>query len=128
MTVVRPDWLEANRSSPELFAPPNRRAPEKPSDTGYIASLRRQRNEAEAANDSVAEQQNELVRQVSGTSIEEIDRVIRELEGVREMLRTEGERVSREIARYATLSYGATTAMRVIADSLKQWKETPVRS
>ena len=54
--------------------------------------------------------------------MEEIDRVIRELEGVREMLRIEGERVSGEIASFATLNYSATTAMKVIADSLKQGK------
>ena len=32
--------------------------------------------------------------------MEEIDRVIRDLESVRDMLRTEGERVSREIKGY----------------------------
>jgi hypothetical protein len=36
--------------------------------------------------------------------------------------------VSREIASFATLNHSATTAMKVIADSLKQWKETPLRS
>ncbi|MGA9195466.1 MAG: hypothetical protein WB037_10280, partial [Pseudolabrys sp.] len=76
----------------------------------------------------VAERPSEVVRRVSGASLEEIDRVIRELEGVREMLRIEGERVSREIASFATLNHSATTAMKVISDSLKQWKETPLRS
>ena len=58
--------------------------------------------------------------------MEEIDRVIRELEGVRDMLRNEGERVSREIAGYASLSHASMTAMKVIADSLKQWKDAPI--
>jgi IS30 family transposase len=97
-------------------------------DADHVAFLRRQRNEAEPGNDPVAERPSELVRRVSGASLEEIDRVIRELECVREMLRTEGERVSREIASFATLNHSATTAMKVIADSLKQWKETPLRS
>jgi len=44
---------------------------------------------------------------------------------VREMLRNEGERVSREIAGYASLSHAAMTAMKVIADSLTQWKSAP---
>ena len=54
--------------------------------------------------------------------MEEIDRVILELQGVREMLRAEGERVTRDIAGYASLSHAAMTSMRVIADSLGQWK------
>jgi hypothetical protein len=41
------------------------------------------------------------------------------------MLRSEGERVSREIAGYASLSHASMTAMRVIGDSLKQWKDGP---
>jgi len=44
---------------------------------------------------------------------------------VRDMLRNEGERVTREIAGYASLSHAAMTAMRVIGDSLKQWKDGP---
>jgi len=41
------------------------------------------------------------------------------------MLRNEGERVSREIAGYASLSHAAMTAMKVIGDSLMQWKNAP---
>ena len=47
------------------------------------------------------------------------------IQGVREMLRSEGERVSREIAGYASLSHAAMTAMKVIGDSLTQWKSAP---
>jgi hypothetical protein len=95
------------------------------SDLEQIAFLHRQRNEADPANALRAEKPNELIRRVAGASIEEIDRVIRELESVRGMLRSEGERLSREIARYASLSHASTTAMKVIADSLKQWNEAP---
>ena len=58
--------------------------------------------------------------------MEEIDRVILELQGVRDMLRAEGDRVSREVSGYASLSHAAMTAMSVIADSLTQWKGEPV--
>ena len=44
---------------------------------------------------------------------------------INDMLRNEGERVSREIAGYASLSYAAMTAMKVIGDSLTQWKSAP---
>jgi hypothetical protein len=72
--------------------------------------------------DAQAEQVNALVARVAEASMEEIDRVILELQGVREMLRAEGERVTRDIASYASLSHAAITSMRVIGDSLAQWK------
>ena len=84
-----------------------------------VAYLRRQNGEAEAVSDNL----NSLIRRVSGASMEEIDHVILELQSIRDMLRNEGERVNREIAGYASLSHAAMTAMKVIAGSLKQWKE-----
>jgi hypothetical protein len=87
---------------------------------------RRPRSDAEApAAEPVADNLNGLIRRVSGASIEEIDRVISELQTVREMLRKEGERVSREIAGYASLSHAAMTAMKVIGESVQQWKSAP---
>lgn len=68
---------------------------------------------------------NELIRRVSGGSMEEIDKVILELQSVRDMLRSEGERVSREIAGYASLNAAAMTAMKIIAESMTQWKAQP---
>ena len=57
--------------------------------------------------------------------MEEIDRVILELQGIRDMLKAEGDRVGREIAGYASLSHASMTAMKVIGDSLEQWKSVP---
>jgi len=54
--------------------------------------------------------------------MDEIDRVIRELEGVRDLLRDEAERVSREIAGFASLSHASMTAMQVIAETIQKWK------
>ncbi len=91
-----------------------------------VAFLRRQRNEPEAAADPATENLNALIRRVAGASMEEIDRVILELQGVRDMLRGEGERVTRELAGYASLNHASMTAMKVIGDSLKQWMDAPV--
>ena len=135
----------AEKSGPEKYAPPDRRSPEKPSTVDQalantvegeirefvrrdVSVQHRQRSEANAANSPAAESLNALIQRVAGDSMEEIDRVIRELESVREMLRNEGERVSREVASYASLSHAATTAMKVIADSVKQWKDAPDKS
>ena len=118
----------AETSGPEKFAPPDRRPAEKRGDLENIAFLHKQRSGAESANSPQVEELNTVVRRIAGDSMEEIDRVIRALEDVRDMMRKEGERVSREIAGYASLSHAASTAMRVIADSLKQWKEAPNKS
>ena len=87
--------------------------------------VRRLRDE-DAAGVPAAENGNALIRRVAGASMEEIDRVILELQGIRDMLRSEGERVSRELSGYASLSHASMTAMKVIGDSLKQWKDAPL--
>jgi len=88
---------------------------------------RRPRTEQEAPVEPVADNLNALIRRVSGASMEEIDRVIADLQAVREMLRHEGERVTREVAGYASLSHAAMTAMKVIGESVSQWKSAPPR-
>jgi hypothetical protein len=88
-----------------------------------VAFPRQQPNEADPI-----ENLDALIRRVSGASMEEIELVISELQSVRDMLRKEGERVSREIAGYASLNHAAATAMRVITDSLMQWKSPPDKS
>jgi hypothetical protein len=87
-----------------------------------VAPMRRVSSEPATLGDPAADHVNKLVQSVSGASTEQIDRVILELQGIREMLRHEGERVSREIAGFASLNHAAITSMRVIADSLAQWK------
>ncbi len=149
MTAIRSERLgpdgNSEKSGPEKYAPA-RSVPEKLADVDQaaatafegeirefvrrdVAFLRRQRNEGDTAVDpAAAENLNALIRRVAGASMEEIDRVILELQGVRDMLRSEGERVSRELAGYASLSHASMTAMKVIADSLKQWKDAPVNN
>src|SRR6478752_9006336 len=145
MTAIRPERLGADRTVPEKTGPeayaPNRKPSERTESeqaavTAFegeirefvrrdVAYLRRQRSDGEPAPEPIADNLNVLIRRVSGASMEEIDRVILELQGVRDMLRNEGERVSREIAGYASLSHAAMTAMKVIGDSLTQWKSAP---
>jgi hypothetical protein len=141
MTAIRSERLGPDKLGPEAFAP-NRKTPEKLGDVDHaaatafegeirefvrrdVAFVRRQRSDAEPAADPVTENLNTLIRRVSGASMDEIDRVILEMQSVREMLRSEGDRIGREIAGYASLSHATMTAMKVIADSLTQWKNAP---
>lgn len=128
------------RSSPEQYAPPHRR-PVKPEDKtdrvlknafpdNVHALVPRadaplnQKGAVDARNDGSAENLGALVQRVAGSSMDEIDRVISQLETLREILRNEGQRVGRELAGYAGLSHSARTIMKVIGDSIGRWKET----
>ena len=84
-----------------------------------ISTFRRPRTET---GDVAVDNISSVIDRVSGASVAEIDRVIAELSRVREMLRTEGERVQRELAGYANLSQAAMTSMKIIADSVTKWK------
>jgi hypothetical protein len=65
---------------------------------------------------------NSLIQRVAGTSLAEIEKLIGELEGLRDLLHAEGQRVQREISGYAQLSQAAMKSTRMIADNVAQWK------
>ena len=65
----------------------------------------------------------ELIDKMSATSIAEIENLISELETVRNYLKTEGDRVQQEMARYAHLSDTASASVKIIAERLGQWRE-----
>src|SRR5829696_9841421 len=66
---------------------------------------------------------NSLIQRISGASIEEIDRAIVELQGMRETLKREGDRVQRELTSYASTTQAALSSVKSITDSLSQWKQ-----
>ena len=69
---------------------------------------------------------NSVIERVSGATVAEIERVMAELATLRDMLHNEGDRVRREVSGYASLSQAAMTSMKIIGDSLEQWKsQTP---
>jgi len=147
MTAIKSERFGADQSGPDSDGPeqyaPQRSTPIKLSDVDQAVSAfegeirefvrrdvsgQRKPREAGTGPEASADNMNALIQRVSGASMEEIDRVITELQGVRNMLRSEGERVSREIAGYASLSHASMTAMKVISESLMQWKNAPPRN
>jgi hypothetical protein len=87
-----------------------------------VSTLRRQ---PESDSEMVASNIGTLLQRVAGTSVKEIDKLIAELQTLREMLHNEGARVQREIVEYATLSQAAMQSTRIIAESLTHWKKVP---
>jgi hypothetical protein len=65
-----------------------------------------------------------LFERVAGASLGAIDGVIEELHTVRDLLRTEGDRVQREIAGYADLSQATMASMKIISESMAKWRAT----
>ena len=139
ITRLGGDKFGPQKSGPEQYAPPDRRPPEKRRDVDQAVNafeseirefVRRdvslpQESGADPANDRGPENLNALIGRLASASIAEIERVIFELEGVRNMLRNEGERLNHEVARYANLTHMSMTAMKTISDSLKQSKGAP---
>ena len=87
-----------------------------------VAPWRKRPDRADVSADPQADNVSMLVQRVAGASMGEIDNVIEELRTMREFLRAEGERVQREIAGYATVSQTAAASMKVIAESMAQWR------
>ena len=66
-----------------------------------------------------------LLQRVSATSLQEIDKIITQLESSRDMLQSEAARVQREIVQYSILSQAALQSIKVITESLAQLKKLP---
>jgi hypothetical protein len=60
-----------------------------------------------------------LLRQVSKTSIGEVDSLIVELKTLHKKLQTDGDRIQRDIAEHAELSQQVMQLTRIISDSVK---------
>jgi hypothetical protein len=87
-----------------------------------VSTLRRQ---PESDSEMVATNISSLLQRVAGSSVKEIERLIAELQTLREMLHKEGARVQREIVEYANLNQAAMHSTRIIAESLTHWKKVP---
>jgi hypothetical protein len=71
-----------------------------------------------------------LVQQVGATSIAEVEEMIGELQEAKDFLQSEGERVQRETEHYTTLTQMASASVKIISDTIAQWREAghPLRN
>lgn len=65
---------------------------------------------------------NFMVDRAGRASVKEIERLIADLQRVRDYLLAEGERVQRSISKYFEASQSTMSSVKVIADSMTQWK------
>jgi cation transport regulator ChaC len=78
------------------------------------------RRQPESESEMVASNINAVLERATGTSVQEIDKLITELQTLRDTLQSEAARVQREIVEYATLTQGALQSTKIIAESLKK--------
>ena len=74
--------------------------------------------QAGGGSEIAADNTNALLRQIAGTAFKDIDRLIDELNALRDYLQDEGLRVQREIVKYAQLSQAAMKSTKVIAEGM----------
>jgi hypothetical protein len=91
---------------------------------GMLGSTATEATALEPSTEATVNNVNSLIQRVAGTSLTEIENLIAELEALRDLLHSEGQRVQREISGYAQLSQAAMKSTRMIADNVSQWKRT----
>jgi PleD family two-component response regulator len=64
---------------------------------------------------------NSLAQSISGPVVLEIEKLIVQLQAVRDHLVNEGQRVQRAITEYAQMSQAATKSTKIITESLAKW-------
>ena len=72
-----------------------------------------------------AENLGNLLRQVSKTSMDEIDNLISEFQTLRRKLQTDGDRIQRDITKYAELSQQVMQLTTIISESVKKLPGAP---
>ena len=126
--TIRPEQIDSTELDSNLAAVTEVEAGIREFVRNDVAYLRRPPVQAgsELALDPTAEATvsnvNSLIQRVAGTSLAEIENLVSELEGLRDLLHAEGQRVQREISGYAQLSQAAMKSTRMIADNVSQWK------
>jgi len=135
MNVIRPEKIEAIDVDENIDAVTEVEAGIRDFVRNDVAYLRRpalvmhgtattETTALEPSTEATVNNVNSLIQRVAGTSLTEIENLIAELEALRDLLHSEGQRVQREISGYAQLSQAAMKSTRMIADNVSQWKRT----
>jgi hypothetical protein len=85
---------------------------------GTTISKPRHEAGAELSSETIAA----LVQKVGAPSIAEIEKLIGDLQAARSYLESEGQRIQQEMTRYAHLSDTASASVKIITESLGQWR------
>src|SRR5262245_41125391 len=81
--------------------------------------------QSENESEMVASSIDSVLQRATTASVQEIDRLITELQTLSDTLHSERARVQREIVQYSTLTRAALDSTKIIAESLMQFKKAP---
>ena len=101
---------------------------DQPAETEVEAEIRdrdvvtNRERQPENESEMVASSINSVLQRATTTSVQEIDKLITELQTLRHMLHSKGAQVQREIVQYSTLTTAALHSTKIIAESLTQLK------
>src|SRR5215470_9575593 len=104
---------------------------DEPAETEVEAAIRdrdvvtNRERQPENESEMVASSINSVLQRATTTSVQEIDKLITELQTLRHMLHSKGAQVQREIVQYSTLTTAALHSTKIIAESLTQLKKAP---
>jgi hypothetical protein len=65
-----------------------------------------------------------LIQKVAASSIAEIEKLMGELQEAKDFLQSEGERIQRETTHYTNLTQMASASVRIIFDTVHEWRKT----
>jgi hypothetical protein len=117
MSLIRSrERTQANEAA-EVFSKPEGEIREVVS-RGSTAPRAQQRNDNELAATNIGS----ILQHVSGTSVQEIEKLIAELQILRDMLQREAARVQREIVGYVALIQNTRRSITTISESLSLWQ------
>jgi hypothetical protein len=96
--------------------------------TGEIREFVRRQSDFHADGQPSANNPASLLQQAAGSSEQEIDLLIAELQTLRERLQSEGARVQQSIVDYAILNQSAMQSAKVISECVRDWRVSKLRS
>jgi hypothetical protein len=85
---------------------------------------------ADAAPEIGSDNVSSLIQNLASPSIDELEKIIGDLQQARTYLKSESERIERETVGYTELSQTAMESVRIIAETVGEWRKAghPVRS
>ena len=110
---------------------PDRFAGKEPSATAEIEQEIREirrgpsREIVESGSEAAANSIVGVIQRVAGTSVSDIDNLIADLSQLRDHLHDEGQRVQHEITNYAQMSQAVLQSLKVISETVGQFKRGP---
>ena len=64
-----------------------------------------------------------LILKVGACSIAEFEKLLSELQEAKNFLQSEGKRIQRETAQYTNLARTASASVKIISDTVREWRE-----